>query len=126
VRWLLLRRGECEKVGADPVEVAHIDALKFLVPVCISTVCVWPWANLLLETEVFEPAETFFLGLPYAINDVLDVQDIVSLAVPGVAERHAGRVHLRNGCQGKMRRPRLDEHHVARQNARRVSATCLC
>jgi hypothetical protein len=62
-------------------------------------------ADSLLQAKVFESTETFFFGLPYAINDILDVQDIISLAVACIAEWHARRVHLRNGSQGEMRWP---------------------
>ena len=61
--------------------------------------------NILLEAEVLETAEALFLGLPYTVDDVLDVQNIVGLAVASVAEGHARRVHLGNGRQSKVRWP---------------------
>jgi hypothetical protein len=45
------------------------------------------------------------------------------LAVASVAERHARRVHLRDGRKCEVRRPRLDENHVDGQNAGSICAT---
>lgn len=88
--WLLLRRGECQELGSDPVEVAHVDALVLLV---------------LLEAEVLEPAKTLLFRLPHAVDNILDVENVVSLAVSSVTEWHARWIHLRNGCESQMRRP---------------------
>jgi hypothetical protein len=83
-------------------------------------------SNLLLKTEVLESAKAFFLCLPDAVDDILDVQNIVCLAVARIAKGHARRVHLRDGSEGKMRWPRLDEYHVAGQDTSSVCATCCC
>ena len=61
--------------------------------------------NSLFKAEILEPAKALLLGFPDAVDDVLNVKHVVSLAVASVAERHAWWVHLRNGCQSKMWRP---------------------
>jgi hypothetical protein len=58
--------------------------------------------NVLFQAEVLEPAKTFLLGLPDTVDNILDVENVVCLAVAGIAEGHARRVHLRDGSKGEM------------------------
>ena len=63
--------------------------------------------HILLETEVLEVAKAFLLCLPDPIHYILDVKNIVGLAVSSVSEWHARRVHLCNWCESQMRWPAL-------------------
>lgn len=56
-------------------------------------------------------------GFPHAINNILDGQNEIRLAVSGVTEWHVRRVSLRNWGQSQMRWPGLDENHVASDQA---------
>lgn len=48
------------------------------------------------------------------------------MAVSSIAERHVRRIRLRNGRECKMRRPRLNQDHVASNQAGRVcTASCI-
>lgn len=73
--------------------------------------------NLLFQTEILEPAKAFLFGLPDAIYHVLDSKDKVRLAVPGISEWHVWWVSLGNGGQCQVRRPGLNEHHIASYDA---------
>lgn len=64
--------------------------------------------DILFQTKVFERAEAFLFSAPDAVDDILDGDSVVCLAVAGVSKGHAWRIHLRNRCQCKMRRPVLD------------------
>ncbi len=77
---------------------------------------------ILFKVKVAEPTQALLLGLPNTVNNILDVQDEVSLTVSGIAEGHVRRVGLRNRCEGQVGRPGLDENHVASHEASGVCA----
>ena len=79
--------------------------------------------DVLLEIEVLQVEEAFFLGAEDAVDDVLDAQTVVCLAIARIAEGHARWVHLRNRCECQMRWPILYQHHIASENARSICAT---
>ncbi len=54
-------------------------------------------AHILIQTESTETAEILLFRAPHSIDDILDVDDIVGLAVAGVAEGHVRRVGLGDG-----------------------------
>ena len=108
-RRSVLRAGECEEIGRDPVEVTLVDSFESLI---------------LLKAEFLQTDQSLLLCLPNTVNDVLDGKRVVGLAVAGVAERHAWRVHLRNRRERKVRRPRLNKNHIDSKNACCVGATC--
>lgn len=64
--------------------------------------------DVLFQTEVLKGAETLFFSSPDAVDNILDGDCVVCLAVSSVSERHAWRIHLRNWCQCEMRWPVLD------------------
>lgn len=109
VDGLVLGRGEGEEVRRDPVEVAVLDSLELLVHV---------------EVKAVEVTAALVLGLPHAVHDVLDGDAVVGLAVPRVAEGHQRRVDLCDGREGQVRRPVLDEDHVAGEHAGGIGAGC--
>ena len=104
----VLGRSKSQEAWSDPVEVSVLNALKSLV---------------FLEVKVFKVAALFLLGLPDTIYDILDRDAVVSLAVASISEGHQRRLDLGNGRKSEMRRPSLDEHHVASKHAGGVGAT---
>ena len=126
---LVLRGGESEEVGCNPVEVTHINTFKFLIPISkLAAVEInVNQRNILFKVKVTQTTKTLLLGLPHSIDYILDVQDKISLAVSSVAERHVWWVSLRNRRKGQMRRPRLNQNHVACNKASSVrTATGIC
>lgn len=84
--------------------------------------------NILLEIEFTQATERVLFGLPHTIDDILDVQDEIRLAVSSVSERHVGWISLRNRRQRQMRWPGLNENHVASNQTGSIgtaSSVCL-
>lgn len=104
----VLRRGKSKKVGSDPVEVAVLDALIHLI---------------LVQVEVIQVAALLLLGLPNTIYHILDADAVVGLAVASISEGHQRGINLSNWGQGQMRRPVLNQNHVAGQHASSICAT---
>lgn len=73
--------------------------------------------DLLFQIELLQLAQALLLRLPNTVDNVLDVENKVSLAVSGISEGHIRRIGLRDGCESQVRRPGLDEHHVAGNQA---------
>lgn len=122
---LLLRRGEGEEVRCDPIEVTHVDSLELL----ISGITVRmensnrpKVDNILFKVEVAKATQTLLLGFPHTVDDILNVQDEVRLAVPRIAEGHVRRIGLRNRRKGEVGWPRLNQDHVACHNASSICA----
>jgi hypothetical protein len=124
----VLRRCKGQEGRRDPVEVTHVDSLVLFVSACLLVIYSQLEVNVrdsLFEAEVLQTAETLLLCLPDTVDDVLYGQTVVSLTVAGITERHAWGIHLGDGSQGKMRRPVLDQDHVASKDACSVCATCI-
>jgi hypothetical protein len=122
---LLLRRGEGEEVRCDPIEITHVDSLEFL----ISAITVrmekskqQEFDNILFKVEVAKATQTLLFGFPHTINDILNVQDEVRLAVPRIAEGHVRRIGLRDRRKGEVGWPGLNQDHVACHNAGSICA----
>jgi hypothetical protein len=113
---LLLGGCKGEEVRRNPVKVTHVNAFELFVSkkdqLKFDVLLLESWHSL-LKVKIAESAEGLFLGLPHAVNNILNVQDKVGLAVSSIAERHVRRIGLRNGSQSQMRGPRLDHDHVA-------------
>ncbi|KAI6761699.1 hypothetical protein HG531_002252 [Fusarium graminearum] len=77
----------------------------------------------LVQVEVVEVAALLLLGLPHTVDNILNANTVVRLAVTGVSERHQRRIDLRNRGEGQVRRPVLDKDHVAREHAGGIGAT---
>lgn len=56
--------------------------------------------NILFEVEVTKAAQALLLGSPHTVDDILDVQNEVRLAVPRITEGHVRRIGLRNRRKG--------------------------
>lgn len=106
---LMLRRCKRKEVWCYPVEISHIHSLILLV---------------LFEAELLKCDEVLFLCLPYTVHNILDGQGVIRLTVASVSKRHAGRIHLRDWCEGKMRWPVLYQYHVCCQYASCVCSAC--
>lgn len=104
----MLGRGKGKEVWRDPVEVSVLHSLKLLI---------------LVEVEVVEGAAALLLGLPDAVDNILDGDAVVGLGVSSVAEGHQRWVDLSDGGQGQVRGPVLNEDHVAGEHASSVGAT---
>ena len=108
----VLGRSKRQEMGGDPVEVTMLDSLESLV---------------LVQVEVVQVAALLFLGLPHTVNNILNTDTVVGLAVTGISEGHQRRVDLRNRGEGQMGRPVLNKDHVAREHACGIGATLnLC
>lgn len=103
----VLRRSKREEMGRNPVEISVLNTLVALI---------------FIKVKVVQIDALFFLGLPDAIDNVLDGDAVISLAVSGITERHQRRVDLCDGCEGQVRRPVLNQHHVAREHASSIGA----
>jgi len=79
--------------------------------------------RLLIEAELLEWQQVLFFRFPYTVHYVLDVQYEVRLTVACITKWHVWRIRLRNWCQRKVRRPCLNQHHVARYQACSICST---
>ena len=96
----MLRRGECDKARGDPIEVALIDALISLVSVYLSeTVPALVQMLSLINLESVERAKILLFRSPDSIENVLNADAEVGLAVASVAERHQWRLSLSDWSQ---------------------------
>ena len=83
--------------------------------------------RLLFKIEFFQLTQILLLGLPYSVDYILNVQHKICLAVPGISEWHVRWIGLRNRSESKVRRPCLDQDHVASHQAGSVcSAPGIC
>lgn len=94
-------------MGCDFVKVTLIDSFVQLV---------------LLQIEAADIEELLLLGAPDAVDNVLDGEHKVCGGVASIAEGHEGGLGLSDGRKGQMRRPRLDQDHVAAKNAGSVGS----
>lgn len=113
----------------DPVEVAHVHSLKFLIPgsqISSSSRADSEDCSILFKIEVTQSTQTLFLGSPDTIHNILDVEDKIRLAVASITEGHVRGVSLGDRRQSQMRRPGLDQNHVTCHEACCIgAATCI-
>lgn len=88
--WWVLGAGKGQKVGSNPVEVAHVHTLVLFV---------------LVEGKVPNVQDSTLLRLPHTINNILNGDSIVRLRVTRITERHEWRLNLRDWRQSQVWRP---------------------
>lgn len=94
---LMLRRSEGKEMLGDPVEVAHVHSLEFLIPrsqVSSNPTADSEWCFILFKIEFAQSTQTLLLSPPDTIDDILDVQDKIRLAVSRITEGHVRGVGL--------------------------------
>lgn len=78
---------------------------------------------LLFQIELLQLTQMLFLGLPYSIDYILNVQDKVCLTIASVSEWHVGGICLGDWSKCKMRWPCLNQYHIACNQAGSVGST---